>query len=378
MSRPEPKVPQYGPAISWLLAKGVTSDRLATLFGTTPANIRVIAHRSRHGGLESDSVGITSGDQPIRLLAQRHGVRAGLDEVVRTLARTRSLDSLRTTIEETVALRSGQYEFLLGAKEMRQLLPRVGYAGDSRRVALRALIHQHMAWFLVHSGRSISAATEARTARELWRVAHHESPNREYGAQLVKASLIGSQAWLLACRPSVALAELDIAGAAAQSIGDVLGSDHYRQRGSAFLQLRADQDALRHFQSATEMMERLGEARVPAQLLLTGDRHLALINLDVEQSLNVLDVTRRTFGENSLETSMALHWAVATGLSTDSDSIATEALGLLSHYPSPPPQFGHQSTIRKLLLITSELGLDVRLTRAWVRRALYENALRGN
>jgi hypothetical protein len=53
-----------------------------------------------------------------------------------------------------------------------------------------------------------------------------------------------------------------------------------------------------------------------------------------------------------------------------------QAQDLLEAAAIPAAQFGHQSTIRKLLTITPELGLDDRLRSVWVRRALYENAFR--
>ena len=73
---------------------------------------------------------------------------------------------------------------------------------------------------------------------------------------------------------------------------------------------------------------------------------------------------------------MALHWAAACGLSTDSPAIIQSTQDSLLSGPDPVAQFGHQSTIRRLLRLTPELGLDDRLRRAWVRRALYENAFR--
>jgi hypothetical protein len=73
---------------------------------------------------------------------------------------------------------------------------------------------------------------------------------------------------------------------------------------------------------------------------------------------------------------MTLNWAAACGLSTDSSSAIQKAVELLGAHPGLAPEFGHQSTIRKLLTVTPELGLDSRLRRIWVRRALYENTSR--
>ena len=67
-----------------------------------------------------------------------------------------------------------------------------------------------------------------------------------------------------------------------------------------------------------------------------------------------------------------VHFVVRTSLIPTVQHIT----GLLTTATTPAPQFGHQATIRTLLTVTPELGLDDRLRKAWVRRALYENAFR--
>src|SRR5688572_21002271 len=177
-----PRLTQFGSAFAWLLSKGVSSFRLATLFQTTPENVRVIAFRSRHRTAPEDPVEERLRLRPTYELAERLGVRPPPDDVVRTRAGTRKLEWLRNEIDETVRRHSARYEFLDGARALRQLLPRIGYAGDSRRIALRALLHQKAAWFFVHCGRCASASYEADVARGLWRLAYHESGEREYAS----------------------------------------------------------------------------------------------------------------------------------------------------------------------------------------------------
>ena len=286
------------------------------------------------------------------------------------------LEQLRNELDRIVARCSGQYEFLSGVRELRRILPKMGYAGDSRRIALRALAYQKIAWFLVHSGRCASAADQSRVARELWRIAYHETGSPDYAEGFIQSALIGSHAWLLARRPQEAWLVLDLARDAAESIRAPLGSDHARQRGVALLQLREDQQAQKQFQKSAELMEKLNEATVSAQIVMTGTRHAGLLTLNCDRGRDVLEIARRAFGEGSLEASMALHWSAAAGLSTDSPITIANAADLLNRHPEPAPQFGHQATIRKLLSIAPELGLDLRLRRAWVRRALYENAFR--
>jgi hypothetical protein len=124
-------------------------------------------------------------------------------------------------------------------------------------------------------------------------------------------------------------------------------------------------------------MEALNEATVPAQILMTGERHIGILgSLNIDLAQNVLLSANRSFGRNSLESAMALHWAAAASLSTDSPILTSAGIAQLDAAPEPLRHFGHQRTIRKLLLITPQLGFDMRLRRAWVRRALYENAFR--
>ena len=367
---------QFGSAFAWLLDRDVSSDRLATLFGTTPGNIRVAALRCRHVVAEGQAAVSPIGREPEGGLKDELGVRSAPDEVVRTPARTSSIEILRNEIDECASRFSKKYEFLGGARELRGVLPKIGFAGDARRIALRAWMHQKIAWFLVHSGRCVSASEESRISRDLWRVAHHESGSRDYAEGFIQAALIGSHALLLARLPHEAWAVLDLAQDAAEPMGNILGSDHSRQRGVALLQLREDHQAGKHFQESAELMETLNEATVPAQILMTGARHAGLLDLDCDQGLNVLAVACQAFGEGSLEASMAVHWAAAASLSTGSSLAIRDAADLLNQHPEPAPQFGHQATIRKLLSITPELGFDPRLRRIWVRRALYENAFR--
>jgi hypothetical protein len=377
MASLEPRLSQFGPAVGWLIARDVSAARLASLFDTTPENIRVIAFRARHRELVAIRDIAALDRKPIPELAKNIGIRPALDDAAWTPARTRKLDWLRDKIDKTVARLSAQYDFLNGARELRLILPYIGYAGDARRIALQALVHQHIAWFLVHSGRCVSAAAEAGTARDLWRVAWHESDSHDFAQGFVRAALIGSHAWLLLRRPEETLTTLDVARDAVESIRSVLGSDHYRQRGVAFLQLRQDAQAAEQFRKSAETMEKLNEATVPAQVAMTGTRHTGLLGgLNCDQGYDVLAGAQLAFGDKSLETSMALHWAAASCLSSDSAPLIRGAVEQLKNSLAPSAQFGHQLTIRGLLIMTPELGLDDRLRRVWVRRALYENAFR--
>src|ERR1017187_1926130 len=132
MSRAEPKLSQFGPALAWLLDKDVSSARLASLFQTTAQNIRVAAFRARHTASQEDAAESLLVAPPRPELAEALGVRPVPDEVVRTPAGTRKLDWLRSEIESVVARHSQQYTFLDGLRALRGLVPQIGYAGEAR------------------------------------------------------------------------------------------------------------------------------------------------------------------------------------------------------------------------------------------------------
>ena len=375
--RAEPKLSAYGPAFGWLLRREVSSARIAALFGTTPENIRVIAFRARHSLNSEPAANVGLGTRPAPEFTESLGLRPGPDEIVETPIRLRRLDWLRNEIDQTVRRYASRYDFLAGTRALQRLLPLIGYSQGARRIALAASLHQHIAWFLVHAGQCASASREAETAQNLWRVAWHESGSEDFAAGFVEAALIQSNSWLLRRNPRRALEDLDLAGYAAASIAAPIGSEHFRQRGAALFQLRDDKAATVCFERAREAMERLSEARIPEQLLMTGPRQTNMLGSPRwDRAQELVAVALQAFGPESLEASMALHWGAACGLTTGSDAVIRQARDLLESAPLPASQFGHQSTIRKLLAITPELRLDDRLRSAWVRRALYDNTSR--
>lgn len=371
------KPSQFGSAFAWLLSKDVSSARIASLFQTNSTAVRVAAHRWRSSAIEATPSLLAFDHSPTVSDHLRLGVRSDGDEVVRTPIGTRALESLQDRITAEVALRRSDYEYLKGVGNLRRLAPLVGYPSDVRRLHIAALLHQQIAWLLVHSGFCHTAMIEASTARDLWRVASHEAPERIYTEELIQSVLIASNAALLSRQPEAALSALELVPAAAQHIGAQLGSDYYRQRGVALFQMRQDEQAHASFQQSMRTMEKLGESQSPAMLLMTGARYTSLLaGPDWDRSQEVLDQSLQTFGEQSLEYSMCLHWAAACAFLTDSGAVNTTAQEMLMRHDQLRPDFGHQKTIAALLTKTCDLGLDLRLRKAWVRRALYENTFR--
>src|ERR1051326_1344271 len=219
----EPGISQFGSALAWLLSKDISSTRLARIFHTTPSNIRVSAFRARHPVEAGQSDGLALVGEPLPGFSGEAGIRPGPDLVVRTPVRARKLERLRNEIEEIVAAYSGNYQFMEGVRRLRSLLPQIGFANDTRRIALAALLHQYIAWFLVHVGRWPSATREAYDARHLWQIAYHEANERDYAEPFIQSSLIGSQAMLLNRSPQRAWRLLEVASDAATWIGAPIG-----------------------------------------------------------------------------------------------------------------------------------------------------------
>ena len=377
MAQDRSTVSRFGSAFAWLLAREVPAERIAALFATKAGTVRVAAHRWRKAGA------VQSGDWPTITVVptereRKHiGIRQGFDEVVGTSRRRISLESLEARIVNIVERHRADYQFSVALRELCSLLPSIGYPADLRRIHLAALLHQHMAWFLVHSGRCRSAMEQARVARDLWRSAYNESPQRLYADEYVRSALIASHAALLNRQPEEALGILSLATECATQSGAPIGSDHYRQRGVACFQMRQDEQARSFFEKSTVAMDRLNEAQTPVSLLMTGSRHTNLLGVpDWDSAQELVSLAKADFGAESLEHSMCLHWAAACAFSSDSTAVKTTAMEMLQRRTAPAPHLGHQLTIAKLLSITPELGFDDRLQKAWVRRALYENTVR--
>src|SRR5205809_806552 len=197
----DPKLPQLAPAIVWLSERGVGASRLAGVFGTTPGHIRVLAHRGR---LERRSAVITIpslGIEPSPELRGQLGIRPYPDEAVPTRKMQARMDWLENEIASRHLTYSGQYRFLNGAASLRALLPYVGRPANTHLIGLQARLHQHIAWFYVHSGFSAPAVAECAEAIQLSEIAYRESgastPSAVYMQQIVDSALIGSQASLI-------------------------------------------------------------------------------------------------------------------------------------------------------------------------------------
>jgi len=367
--------------INWLMGMGgVSSPRLATLFKTSPENIRRLKYFAARQ-LEPSLITFVPDLEMVPSTAMHGGV--GIRSHREILRRSEKPSSTFAWLEEQIEARfeshRHQYRFLDGARSLLQLKQKLGHMSEARRIALAGVLEQKISWFLVHSGFTRSAISHASLSLWLLQTAYYRLDRRDDVREFIKSALIASQGNLLAGRPAASLSILDIIRDAAQTIGAPLGSDYYRQRGVALFQLgrRHDDESKKSFEQSQQQMRRLGEADSEAQALMTGTRHTNLLGKpDWDGALKVLEVVQTTFSADSLEVSMTRHWAAACGFLTDDNKVRQRARELCEDNLGTAARFGHQATISKLLSMTPELGLPKGLQAVWVRKSLYQNAFR--
>jgi hypothetical protein len=374
-------LPNLGIAVRWLSEHGVSTNRLASALGIKPGYIRLLRHRASplHFNTPGDSVTDLLA-RPTARMRERLGVRPHEDSVATSRRSGQRLDELEHEIESIweAHARSGRFQEGLTALRSYQALR--GYPSSARWLRFSARLHQHRAWFRGHGGMSRSAFEEAKMAIDLSHLAYKEKEDPLDLRRLTESCLIASNACVLGSDPAAALKMLDLAAQASERISDPLGSEYYRQRGTACFQLSLPGDTPQvreYFESATVAMERKQEYGSKGQLMMAGDRHLALLGTpDVALSAGILEQVEKDFGPGSLQRVMMLNWTAACALATDSPELHTHAKQLLQAARSQSAPYGHQDTCAYLLALTTEVGLDPRFWRAWIHQALYGNVYR--
>lgn len=369
------------PALCWLYEHGVDSRTLARVLHVETGHLRVVRHRS--GRLQFFAPGESLNallSRPAAPLRKKLGVRADDDTVPRWPKRERHIEDLESRADSICAAHARLGQFAEGLSAVRALAPQGGYPSSALWFRFKARLHQHAAWFRLHLGMTTSAFEHARLALDLSHLAFKE---RRQGLDLRRISescLIAAQAAVLASDPQTALKLLDLAAEASARISDPLGSEHFRLRGTACLQLASDAELERlpsYFEKAAAAMLEKQECLNDGQLMLASERHLALLgNPNVDMAARVVEQVEKDFPPQSLERAMAVNWAAACALSTGSPETAAYANKLLEGGNVQSGPFGHQATCSFLLSITPRIGLNPEFRRAWIRRALYENSSR--
>lgn len=375
-------LPNLSTAIQWLSEHGVKSARLARALGTNAQYIRVLRHRARPLRFNTPASSLDSFlERPDQGIRGRLHVRPHEDAVVYSDKAARRIDDFEQEIDQIRDTFGQSGEFLHGLDRLRIYESVGGYPASAKWFRFLARLHQHRAWFHTHSGMSTSAFQLGKVAMDFSDLAYRESGDPLDLRRLTEATLVASHACLLVSDPTTCLKLLDIAAAASERISDPLGSEHYRQRGTAYFELQPEDltDARRQFKEATAAMERKQEYRNQGQLQMMGGRHLALLDgPDVDSSASIMEQVKHDFAASSLEYAMMLNWTAACALATDSSPMHEYAQSLLRESLVRSQSYGHQATRAQLLALTTQVNLDRRYWKPWIYRALYENAFRAH
>jgi len=379
-----PPVAHVTPALAWLADHNVPAQRVRAAFGVTPGHRRQLAFRGRRDRLRFYWPAATLPDllqrDPIRLIG-RTGVRRSIDERYLATGKRSRNDELKQHLDRIVSAHRISGSFLAAIAELSSLKRLVGHVGEIGHIRLKGELLRALAWFCTHSGQSVSAFQYALDAVNLYQIAWHETRCADDLNQLAGCSLIASNACLLGHDPDTALRILDVADKAAEAAGPGNRSDHFRQRGVALFQKSAadaDNAAFEAFRSCGSVLrERSGELSVSSRMSRLRTSLLSP-NPDFESAEENLQAIRLSESASSLEKSMAIRWTCASGLATDSEAVHREVGDILSSAPPVEPGYGHQRTVRSLLVITAELGLPDAVRRDWIRWVLYENAYRSD
>jgi tetratricopeptide (TPR) repeat protein len=370
-------VAQYHRSISLLRKLGVPTATLAHLFHTSPENIRKVDSRAYEGDsvdsppLVTDLLREFADDREWEVLRRK-------SPLADKLRNRKRLEAVERELSAKVAQYAKSEQFSAGARALRLFLPLVANATHPEVLRIRALVHRHLAWFSVHNGQSERAIDYAREAMRAALSAFDASlGDRRFLKEYTEAALITSNALRISHRTDEVFSVLDNADAAVLALERKLGSEHYRQRATALFQKGEDEAALNLFQAARFAAEQTGNQH-QIEIQMTSDRQSNVIRpgKGLARAFDLSEGTKLFFGPQSLEYVMAIHWAAAAALSTDSDSEIKEALRLVREAAPVARQFGHQATTNFLLSITHELNLPLLKRRIWIRFLLYENSFR--
>jgi tetratricopeptide (TPR) repeat protein len=254
------------------------------------------------------------------------------------------------------------------------MLPSVANAryGQAHRVKL--LIHEKLAWFALQLNRIDASLGHARTAMESALEAFRESAgNKEYLLRYGEASLVASICLQKMHLPEESLKYIRAADEANEAAGQLPGSEHLRQRGTAFIQMgsRYDDLADKLLRLASERMEIKNEADHPVDLLMTGLRRRAFLDPEWgwEKSLDLVKAIENCYGKNSMQRAVAAKSAAAVGMKLADPKINETALALLEGTEQASLTPG---ILTQILSITPYLRLTGDDLDRWLRFAFHE------
>src|SRR5947209_6553756 len=360
-----------GPEIELLRSFGVSAKRISDLLNESAVNIRQISRRAQF----PTEAPLIVPAPPVR--------KAQLEELLLYGKKRRTFEALEWQVEEIFNEYASTYQFEEGARVLNGLLELVSAPTNPKRVRLRARIHHHIAWFSIQQGKVKSALNHGQFSMWLSRKAYKDSWDSLDLNHYVETALIVSLAAHLSAEgqdrsESHALAILWLAEQAAEAAKNPRGSEHFRQRGSAYFHLGFEDDAKKCFLEAMQRASDKAEARDENHVQMIGSRFLNLLgktpNWDGAQEL--LSKVKQTFGKHSLEYAINVNYTTAAGFLTNDSKVEQGALKLLLSNASLIDPFGRQATVSRLLSITPDLKLTPTQKSRWIKQVLRANALR--
>jgi hypothetical protein len=358
------------PAIQFLRRFDVPASRIAAPLGETPDNIRHIDSRSYESGTEI-SFPLRIGNPPSRSRFEDQGQGRRLDQ------NKEKLEDIEEAIKR-IRQERGATDLVSGYKDLRNLLPRVSSAARPNALRVRAGLEENLAWFSTHLGFAQTAYFYAKQAMEHRRSLYGQSSlGKERLIAYAEAGLTASNSLLISYRPLESIAVLDAVYQAKHAARQPLGSEWYRQLGTALLQHGSyDHLAQRLYRKVGNEMESVGGYPNPISVQMNRERQQNLLNPKSgwERSLALVADAKTAFGAFSLEHVMAINWAAAVGFALDGRKADQQAQELLQDLTRCTLPFEHQGTVTKLLSMTPHLKLKGDILDRWVRFALYQNA----
>jgi hypothetical protein len=367
----DPPASQLRPAIRFLRKLNIPTSRIAAALGETADNIRHLDSRF-DDSIPKVLLPVQISDLPHRgrsAFASK-SERAASESTIR-------LEDLQREIEQ-IRQEHGPADMAASYKKLRNLLPRVSSAVRPHALRVRAELEGNIAWFSTHLGLAQTSYFYAKQAMEHWNNLYSlSSINKGIVVAYADAALIASNCLLISRKPQAAIRVLDLTYRAKFAAGEDLGSEWYRQLGTALLQWGGyDQLARKLYLRAGQELELKGGYSHPASIQMNRERQQNLLNPKSgwERALALIADARKTFGEFSLEHVMAINWAAAVGFELDSRGAGQRAQELLHELIGRNLPFEHQGTVTKLLSMTPQLKLKGDILDRWIRFALYQNA----
>jgi hypothetical protein len=371
------QVPQ---SIRYLRRLGVSATRLADIFGEAADNIRHIDSRSyTQAPLKPRVIELEKEDHALlRLSAQERKAQFRRNIQGIRLRSKQDLDQAEANVwaifwsHQSIGLEEG-YEALLA------MLPGVANARHGQALKVRLLIEEKLAWFAQPLDRIKTAFAHSQRAMELSLDAFRESAGENgYLLRYSEAALVASICLQKMHQPERAFSFIRAADAANESVGQLPGSEHLRQRGASFIQMGKGWDdiARRQLDRAPNRMRRKEEARHEVDLGMNGLRQRAFLDPSWgwDKALELADAVKCVYGESSMQYGVAAKSAAVTGLKYATPEAISTSLELLREISPVSPREA-ATGVRHILLITPELKLSQEDLDRWLRFAMNETPL---